>query len=34
MFVHEYYVDEEVNANGHVSKVRSWVPGNPMVGLR
>jgi hypothetical protein len=29
-----YYVEEEVNANGHVRKVRSWVPGNPHVGLR
>jgi hypothetical protein len=29
-----YFVDEEVSVNGHVRKVRSWVPGNPMVGLR
>ena len=29
-----YYVVEEVNASGHVRKVRSWVPGNPIVGLR
>jgi hypothetical protein len=31
-----YYVEEveEVHANGHFRKMRSWVPGNPMLGLR
>src|SRR5262249_55772104 len=31
-----YYVEEEVkvDANGHASKLRFWVPGKPMLGLR
>jgi hypothetical protein len=29
-----YYVHEEVSINGHVRKVRTWVPGDPKAGLR